>query len=114
MKIQLYLDEDASSRSLVRGLRARGVDVLTAVEADKLETEYPDQLEFATQDGRVLYTYNVSDFYHLHTAWAAQGKSHAGIILVAQSRFTIGEQLQTCWRAVSKVKTRFWRDGRRN
>src|SRR6184192_976159 len=114
MQLRLYLDEDASSRSLVRGLRARGLDVLTAIQAGKLQTDDPSQLEFASQNGRVLYTYNVSDFYHLHTAWAAQGKSHAGIILVAQSRFTIGEQLQTCWRAVSKVKTRFWRDGRRN
>ena len=94
MQLRLYLDEDASSRSLVRGLRVRGVDVHTAVEASKLQTDDPSQLEFATQNGRVLYTYNVSDFYHLHTAWATQGKSHAGIILVAQGRFTIGEQLR--------------------
>ena len=35
MQLRLYLDEDASSRSLVRGLRARGVEVLAAVEAGK-------------------------------------------------------------------------------
>ena len=75
MQLRLYLDEDASSRSLARGLRARGVDVLTAVEAGKLQTDDPAPLEFATQNGRVLYTYNVSDFYQLHTTWATQGKA---------------------------------------
>jgi len=94
MQLRLYLDEDASSRSLVRGLRARGLDVLTAVEAGIMQTDDPSQLEFATQHSRVLYTYNVSDYYHLHTTWATQGKNHAGIILVAQSRFAIGEQLR--------------------
>jgi len=47
-----------------RGLRARGIDVLTAVEAGKLETDDLAQLEFATQDGRVLYNlynYNVTE-----------------------------------------------------
>lgn len=94
MHIRLYLDEDASSRSLARGLRARGIDVVTAVEAGQLEQDDPDQLEFATRRERVIYTYNVSHFHHLHTAWVAQGRSHAGIILVAQARFTIGEQLR--------------------
>jgi len=61
MQLRLYLDEDASSRSLVRGLRARGIDVLTAVEAGKLETDDLAQLEFATQNGRVLYNYNVTE-----------------------------------------------------
>jgi uncharacterized protein (DUF433 family) len=32
-RVRLYLDEDAMRRSLVFGLRARGVDVLTAAEA---------------------------------------------------------------------------------
>lgn len=33
MKLSLYLDEDAMARSLVAGLRARGADVQTVVEA---------------------------------------------------------------------------------
>jgi len=32
--ICLYLDEDSISRALIRALRARNVDVLTALEAD--------------------------------------------------------------------------------
>jgi hypothetical protein len=33
VKLSLYLDEDAIARALVAGLRARGVDVQTVVEA---------------------------------------------------------------------------------
>jgi hypothetical protein len=33
VKIRLYLDEDSMSRSLVRALRSRGVDVMTALDA---------------------------------------------------------------------------------
>jgi hypothetical protein len=33
MQIRLYVDEDAMARTLVRGLRARGVDVTTVLDA---------------------------------------------------------------------------------
>ena len=33
MKLSLYLDEDTIARALVAGLRARGADVQTVVEA---------------------------------------------------------------------------------
>lgn len=44
--------------------------------------------------GRVLYTFNVGDFYRLHTALLKQGKSHAGIILARQQRYPVGEQMR--------------------
>lgn len=34
MTIRLYLDEDSMRQALVQALRARGVDVMTALEAD--------------------------------------------------------------------------------
>ena len=52
------------------------------------------QLEFAADRGLVLYTFNVSDFYRLHTEWVAVGREHAGMILAPQQRFTVGEQLR--------------------
>lgn len=33
---KLYIDEDSMDRDLVRALRARGVDVLTAIDADMM------------------------------------------------------------------------------
>jgi ActR/RegA family two-component response regulator len=46
--IKLYLDEDAISRALIRALRARGVDVLTAQEADLIGAPDEEQLAYAT------------------------------------------------------------------
>jgi len=39
MRVRLYLDQDASSRSLTRSLRSRGIDVLNAVEAERLDRD---------------------------------------------------------------------------
>ncbi len=67
MKIRLYFDEDSMRRSLLRALRARGVDVITALDADMIERKDAEHLGYATQQGRVLCTFNARDFYRLHT-----------------------------------------------
>jgi uncharacterized protein with PIN domain len=103
MQIRLYLDEDASSRSLARGLRLRGIDVVTAVEAERLNVSDLAQLEFATYLGRTLLTYNISDFHRLHTDWLREGRAHGGIILVSQSRFAVGEQLRRVLKLATSV-----------
>jgi len=79
---------------LIAGLRARGVNVLTASEAETRKLRDDEQLEYATAEGRVLYTFNTSDFYRLHTVWITQGRSHAGIIFAPQQRYSIGEQMR--------------------
>lgn len=77
-------------RTLVEALRARGVDVLTTLEVGMIERM--DQ--YATSQGRVLFSFNVRDFYRLHTTFLAQGKSHAGIILARQQHYSVGEQMR--------------------
>jgi uncharacterized protein DUF5615 len=94
MQVRLFVDEDAMADALMSGLRARGVNLLTASEAGTRKIEDDQQLEFASAQGRVLYTFNISDFYQLHTAWAIQGKNHAGIIFAPQQRYSIGEQMR--------------------
>ena len=44
MKIRLYLEEDSMSRALVRGLRARNVDVVTALRFRRLEVDHQFEL----------------------------------------------------------------------
>lgn len=39
-----------------------------------------EQLVYAVSVGRTLYTFNVSDFMTLHSAYMAEGRAHAGII----------------------------------
>jgi hypothetical protein len=61
--IRLYFDEDSMRHALVHALRARGINVLTALEAEMIERLDEDHLAFATVQGRVLCSYNVGDFY---------------------------------------------------
>ena len=94
MTIRLYFDEDSMRRSLVRALRARGVDVITALDAGMIEREDAEHLDYATEQGRVLCSFNVGDFYRLHTDYVTQGKPHAGIILMRQQYYSVGEQMR--------------------
>ena len=94
MQFRLYADEDAMARAVVSGLRARGVDVATVFEEGMSEKDDIDQLEYATQRGRVIYTFNVGHFCQLHNEYIAQSKSHAGIIVVYRQRYSVGEQIR--------------------
>jgi len=80
------------SHAFVRALRSRNVDVLNAFEAGMIECADLQHLAFAAAHNRVLYSFNVRDFYALHTAFLEQGRSHAGLILVRQQYYSIGEQ----------------------
>ena len=93
-QIKIYFDEDAMDSDLVAALRSRGVTVITALDAGLAGRSDDEQLAFASGHGCVLYTFNVSDFYRLHTVWVGVGREHAGMILAPQQRFSVGEQLR--------------------
>ena len=67
MRISLYLDEDSHSNSLIHALRYRGLDVTTAREAQVLGSTDLEQLDWATAHRRVLYSFNILDFFRLHS-----------------------------------------------
>lgn len=92
-QISLYLDEDILERSLVKALRSAGLDVITTAEANNLSSPDEQQLIWATQQGRVIYTYNVGDFCRLHKIYIEQGRSHSGIVIGRQN-YSFGEQLR--------------------
>lgn len=77
-KLRYYSDEPIS-KAVIRGLRQRGVDVLTVPEADKLGATDEEHLAFALAEGRVIFTQD-DDFLRL----ASAGKAHAGIIYAPQ------------------------------
>ncbi len=101
MQIRLYVDEDAMARTLVQGLRARGVDLITVLDAGMSEQDDSAQLEHAAAQGRVLYTFNVGHFYQLHSEYLAQGKNHAGIIVVHRQRYSVGEQIRRLLKVIN-------------
>jgi hypothetical protein len=94
MTIRLYFDEDSMRHALIHALRARGIDVQTALDAAMIERTDEAHLEFATAQGRVLCSFNVGDFYKLHTGYLAQHKLHTGIVLARQQQYSVGEYMR--------------------
>ena len=108
MRISLYLDEDSRSNSLVHALRSRGVDTTTALEAQMLGSTDLEQLVWATIHGHVLYSFNIRDFFQLHSAFTEKGQPHAGIILAQQQSYSIGEQMRRLLKVLRPDQPKKW------
>jgi hypothetical protein len=93
MGFPLYMDEDSMDQRLVRALRARGMDVETAIDADMIARSDKAHLAYAAETGRALHTFNVSDFYQLHAEFLEADRNHAGLISVPQQRYRVGEHM---------------------
>jgi hypothetical protein len=92
--LKIYFDEDAMDGDLVAALRSRRVEVVTPLDAGFIGKTDDEQLAFATERECVLYTFNICDFYRLHTEWISAGREHGGMILAQQQRLSVGEQLR--------------------
>ncbi len=70
------------------------LNVVTVTDAGILG--YPDkkQLNWAIEQGRVIYSFNIGDFCRLHRDFIAQERNHAGIVLASQQQYSIGQQLR--------------------
>ena len=89
--VRLYLDEDVSD-DLARILRARGFDALSVYDVERTGRTDREQLEFAIAQQRTLFSFNVKHFAVLAEHYAAQSKSHFGIVVSNQLEF--GELLR--------------------
>jgi hypothetical protein len=94
MELRLYLDEDSMDQRLVRALRARRLDVETALEAEMIKQPDKKHLRYAAEVGRVLHSFNVGDFYELHGQYMNEGREHAGIVMATQQRYDVGERMR--------------------
>ena len=86
--IRLYADENVDDR-IIRGLRLRGIDIVTVVEAGMIGKSDPAQLSRAELEDRVLLTSD-QDFLQLHLRWLQGGKGHSGIIYYSQFHVSVG------------------------
>jgi hypothetical protein len=91
---RLYVDEDASEHAVVQGLRVRGIDVLTTFEAGRSGAPDEEQLAFAMNEKRAIYTFNVAHFARLHSDYLKQGARHYGIIVIPEQRYSVGEKIR--------------------
>lgn len=102
-RIRLYVDEDAAEHAVVDGLRSYGVDVLTVFDVGRDSASDVEQLEFATSNGRALYSLNVADFCRLHKEWLTSSNDHAGVIVIPRQRYSVGEKIQRLENLVDTV-----------
>jgi len=101
-RIRLYLDEDTIKTALIQALRSADLDVVTVADVNRLGYSDEDQLLWAIEQGRIIYSFNIGDFCHLHRDFMVQEISHAGIILVPQQQYSIGQQLQGLLKLISQ------------
>ena len=82
--VEFYFDEHIAG-AVAKGLRRRGIDVLTLAEAGKLGADDEEHFSFAHEQRRVVVTHD-DDFLRLAAAWP----DHSGVVYGPQGR-TIGE-----------------------
>jgi len=85
---RLLLDEMLSPK-IGTGLEDRGHDVDGVTQRPDLMAFHDDEpiLSAATAEGRIMVTTNIGDFALLDSRWAAEGRTHAGIVFVTTSAF---------------------------
>lgn len=92
--MKLHLDEDADAHALLNALRQRGLDVSSSRELELLRWSDEEQLTWAFEQERGVYTYNASDFCRLHSEFLRRGRHHAGLIIGEQQTLSIGDEMR--------------------
>ena len=82
--MRFHLDEHLDP-AIALGLRRRGIDVTTTADANLLSAPDDKHLEFARQEGRIIFT-NDSDFLR----FASAGADHHGIAYCDRNTQSIG------------------------
>jgi Domain of unknown function (DUF5615) len=80
--VRLFLDAHVSARRIATALREPH-DVRAADEQRELDGWDDERLlALATEEGRIMVTFNVADFARITTEWAAASRSHTGCLLI--------------------------------
>ncbi|WP_145233181.1 DUF5615 family PIN-like protein [Urbifossiella limnaea] len=81
-----YFFDEHIANDAADALRADGADVLTIAEAGRASMPDPDQLRFATEDGRVVVTHD-DDFLSHAADFLAAGEEFAGVAYCHQLKY---------------------------
>ena len=83
--MRFHLDEHVAD-AVAKGLRQRGIDVTTTVDASLRDAPDEDHISFGLAERRVVVTQD-ADFLRFQDL----SRDHAGIVFFAQGSRTIGE-----------------------
>lgn len=104
-EVKLHLDADVSIRALYSALLTRGYDV-TRTPNDWMPEDASDETQLlrATVQGRCIVTFNIRDFLAL----ASRYPQHQGVILAAQSSWTLSDLIRALERVLSETQAGDW------
>lgn len=88
-----FLFDECADEDLVAPLRAHGVDVETTTELGRKGMYDAEQLQYAFDNRRVIYTID-QDFLRLAKEWLDRGRPFSGIVYHRPSERTKGEIIQ--------------------
>jgi hypothetical protein len=81
--VRLFLDAHVSGRRIADTLRQSGHDVRAADEERALDGWSDDDLlALATNEGRIMVTFNVHDFPLIVRRWSEASRQHAGCAIL--------------------------------
>jgi hypothetical protein len=86
--VRLYMDENVEGQ-IIRGLRGRGIDVLTAEEDGRNETPDPEILDRASTLGRVVFSRD-QDFLREASRRQRFGERFAGVVYAHKQEVSVG------------------------
>ncbi len=82
MLLRLLLDAHLSGKRIGGALEEGGHDVKKADDESLEGWDDEPLLELARSEGRIMVTRNGKDFVPIVKRWVAEGRSHAGLIVV--------------------------------
>lgn len=100
-EIKLYLDEDISPIVAVV-LRSRRYDAVSAYEVEMQGKTDEEQLDYASQNGRTLLTFNAGHFATLAKEFYQRGKDHFGIVI--SKKTNLSEMIRLTVNMLKKTK----------
>lgn len=104
-KLKLHLDADTSIKALHNALVSRGHDVTrTPTEWMPFDASDDAQLLGATAQERCIFTFNIRDFMIL----AERYPQHCGIVLAAQSSWTLSSLISALDQLLSETQAEEW------
>jgi hypothetical protein len=104
-KSKLHLDADASQKALLEALLKRGHDVTRTPQPELLRDADDDyQLLWATAQGRIIFTHNISDFIYLTKRYP----HHGGILLAHRSSYSLSALISLIDRALTTTNAEEW------
>jgi hypothetical protein len=92
VSLRLYLDHHIRAE-ITSGLRRRQIDVLTAYEDQRHESDDAAILDRAAELGRVLFSQDTDLLAHA-AEWQRAGRNFPGLIFAHQLGITIGRSVE--------------------